>query len=227
MKSRYKLLFVAIMALALLVGVGRSTMAQNDTVDIGTTPAVDAAIEAVNRSFPGIGPPHLFTYTFSEATRDSSLGCPLIEGFTLEQPVVPYRIIMSYGDREYTYHASADGTIVFPCDEALPIGGPLPPDTTPFTATAATPAEAAIAAFLRSNPARGFPPSYTYTFTVPTHDSSLGCPLIEGVMLDQPVVPYHIVLSYPDGDFVYHVADDLSILFPCDEQLPVGGPVDG
>jgi hypothetical protein len=225
MNSKYKFLLIGILALGLLLGWGRSSLAQPEVTLTGTNPAVDAAVAAVNRSFPGIGPPHIFTYTFSEATRDSSLGCPLIEGFMLNRPVVPYRISLSYGDRTYTYHASADGSIVFPCDEALPIGGPLPPDSVPFTATAATPAEAAIAAFLRSNPTRGFPPSYTYTFTVATHDSSLGCPLLEGVMLDRPVVPYRVVLSYPDTDFVYHVAGDLSLLFPCDEQLPVGGPV--
>jgi hypothetical protein len=225
MNSKYKFLLVGILALGLLVGLGRSSLAQTEVTLTGTNPAVDAAIEAVNRSFPGIGPPHILTYTFTEATRDSSLGCPLIEGFTLDRAVVPYRISLSYGDRTYTYHASADGSIVFPCDEALPIGGPLPPDSTPFTATAATPAEAAIAAFLRSNPTRGFPPSYTYTFTEVTYDSSLGCSLIEGFMLDRPVAPYRVVLSYPDADFVYHVAGDLSLLFPCDEQLPVGGPI--
>jgi hypothetical protein len=235
MKSKYKFLLLAIMALGLLIGLGpaaaQDNTAQNDVVhnDValtGTNTAVNAAIEAVNRSFPDIGPPHLFTYTFTEATRDSSLGCPLIEGFTLERAVVPYRITLTYGDRSYTYHASADGAIVFPCDEALPIGGPLPPDSTPFTAEAATPAEAAIAAFLRSNPNRGFPPSYTYTFTTATYDSSLGCHLIEGFTLERPVVPYRVVLSYPNAEFVYHVADDLSILFPCDEQLPIGGPID-
>lgn len=230
MKSKYKFLLLAIMALGLLLGLGRPAsqhvVAQDDATLTGTNTAVNAAIEAVNRSFPNIGPPHLFTYTYTEATRDSSLGCPLIEGFTLDRPVVPYRITLTYGDRSYTYHASADGTIVFPCDEALPIGGPLPPDSTPFTADAATPAEAAIAAFLRTNPARGFPPSYTYTFATATSDSSLGCPLIEGFMLEQPVVPYRVVLSYPDGDFVYHVAGDLSILLPCDEKLPIGGPID-
>jgi len=239
-KSKYKFLLLAIMALSLLIGLGpaaaqdnaaqdsaaQDSAAQNDVALTGTNTAVNAAIEAVNRSFPDIGPPHLFTYTYTEATRDSSLGCPLIEGFTLDRPVVPYRITLTYGDRSYTYHASADGSMVFPCDEALPIGGPLPPDSTPFTADAATPAEAAIAAFLRSNPARGFPPSYTYTFATATQDSSLGCALIAGFMLERPVVPYRVVLSYPDGDFIYHVADDLSILFPCDEKLPIGGPID-
>jgi hypothetical protein len=229
MTSKYKLVFVAIMALALLVGVAgglkRTAVAQTGDTTRSEVPAVQAAIEAVNRSFPGIGQPHLFTFTFTEATTDSSLGCPLIEGFVLSQPVVPYRVMLSYGDRQFTYHATADGSLVFPCDEALPIGGPIPPGRIPFTATAATPAEAAIAAFLRSSPGRGFPHSFSYTFTAPTTDSSLGCPLIEGFTLERPVVPYRIVLSYPDGDFVYHAAGDISILFPCDEQLPIGGPV--
>jgi hypothetical protein len=228
MRSKYLFVFVAIAALALLIGGLRQQAKAQDTLTITTTdavPAVNAAVEAVNRSFPGIGQPHLFTFSFTEATTDSSLGCPLIEGFVLSTPVVPYRVTLSYGDRQYTYHATADGSLAFPCDEALPVGGPLPPDRTPFTATAATPAEAAIAAFLRIAPERGFPHSYTYTFATATTDSSLGCPLIEGFTLDRPVVPYRVVLSYPDGEFVYHVAGDISILFPCDEQLPIGGPV--
>jgi hypothetical protein len=223
--GRYLLVFIAVLTLMLMSRPGELAKAQEELVTTDGIPAVSAAVEAVNRSFPGIGQPHLFTYSFTEPTRDSSLGCPLVDGYLLPAAVVPYRITLFYGDRQFTYHATADGSIVVPCDEALPIGGPLPPGAIPFTAAATTPAQAAIEAFLRTSPSHGFPHSYTYTSTTPTTDSSLGCPLIEGFRLDRPVVPYRVVLSYPDGQFVYHVAGDISILFPCDEQLPVGGPL--
>jgi hypothetical protein len=178
-------------------------------------PGVQAAVQAVNRSFPGIGQPDNFTYTFTEATTDSSLGCPLIEGFALERPVVPYRIVLFYGDRQYTYHASGDGTIVFPCDEALPIGGPLPPGRAPFTP--ATPAEAAIHAFLNSFPERGFPERFEFVILESvTDDSLLHCPSVEGGMVDASVVPYRVTLYSASVPYVYYVSADSSIVIACD-----------
>ena len=124
MKNKRILVFAAFIALALLGGVAWSAVAQDDDglVSANVIPGVQAAVQAVNRSFPGIGQPDNFTYTFTEATTDSSLGCPLIEGFALDRPVVPYRVVLFYEDRQFTYHASGDGTILFPCDEALPTG---------------------------------------------------------------------------------------------------------
>lgn len=224
--KKYLLVFVAIvLSLTLLFNrSGQSAEAQDDLTSAVDIPAVNAAIEAINRIFPGIGQPHLFTYSFTEPTRDSSLGCPLLEGFVMSTSVVAYRVILSYGDRQYTYHATTDGSLVFPCDEQLPVGGPLPEGSTPFAA-AAVPAQAAIEALLRTAPSRGFPHSYSYTFTTATTDSSLGCPRLDGFGLGQPVAPYRVVLSYPDAEFVYHVAGDRSILFPCDEKLSIGGPL--
>ncbi|HEX6385053.1 MAG TPA: hypothetical protein VF177_10315 [Anaerolineae bacterium] len=225
MKNKCKVVLVALIALALLGGAAWSAMAQDGdgVVAAEAIPAVQAAVQAVNRSFPGIGQPDSFSYTFTEATTDSSLGCPLIEGFALERPLVPYRIVLSYGERQFTYHASGDGTIVFPCDAALPIGGPLPPGREPFTPT--TPAEAVIIAFLRTFPERGFPERYTFTFSAATTDSSLSCPLIEGFELERPVVPYRVVLFYADRQYTYHASGDGTIVFPCDEALPIGGPL--
>lgn len=225
MKNKFIVVLVAFIALALLGGAAWPAVAQDDdgVVTAEAIPAVQAAVQAVNQSFPGIGQPLSFSFTFTEATTDSSLGCPLIEGFTLERPVVPHRIVLSYGDRQFTYHASGDGTIVFPCDAALPIGGPLPPGREAFTP--ATPAEAVITTFLRTFSERGFPERYTFTFAAATTDSSLGCPLIEGFELERPVVPYRVVLFYEDRQYTYHASGDGTIVFPCDEALPIGGPL--
>jgi hypothetical protein len=217
MKNKRILVFAAFIALALLGGVAWSAVAQDDDglVSANVIPGVQAAVQAVNRSFPGIGQPDNFTYTFTEATTDSSLGCPLIEGFALERPVVPYRIVLFYGDRQYTYHASGDGTIVFPCDEALPIGGPLPPGRAPFTP--ATPAEAAIHAFLNSFPERGFPERFEFVILESvTDDSLLHCPSVEGGMVDASVVPYRVTLYSASVPYVYYVSADSSIVIACD-----------
>jgi hypothetical protein len=227
MKNKFVLVIALLIALALFVGTVWPAVAQQSSLEptadaTDATPLVEAAIQTVNRSFPGIGPPAVFSYTFLDSTSDSSLGCPLIEGFDLGRFVVPYRIILSYGDRQYTYHASGDGTMLFPCDEQLPIGGPVAPGSVPFSAS---PAEAAISAALRTFPERGFPNNYTFTFSTPTTDSSLGCPLMEGFDLGRVVIPYRIVLTYADGQFTYHASEDGTILFLCDEQLPIGGPM--
>lgn len=180
-------------------------------------PPIEAAVNAVNQAEPGIGLPQRFTYTFLEPTRDSSLRCPLRQGFQLANPVTPYRIMLLYPDVTYTYHASADASILIPCDEKLPTGGPLPPGEQPYAPT--SPIDAVIATFLTDFPQRHFPERYEFTFDVPTTDSSLGCPLVEGSTLEESVIPYRVTLFYEDAQFTYHASEDASILVPCDEKL--------
>jgi hypothetical protein len=83
MKNRLLLLSAGV--LMLLMSAVWLVNAQADT---GPT-LVNTAVRELNRSFPGIGESDSFTYTFSAPTNDSSLGCPLIEGFELPQSVVP------------------------------------------------------------------------------------------------------------------------------------------
>ncbi|HSM54973.1 MAG TPA: hypothetical protein VK879_02360, partial [Candidatus Sulfomarinibacteraceae bacterium] len=130
--------------------------------DEGAPAAVDAAVSALNQAIPGIGQPQRFTYSFLTPTADSALGCPLTQGFDLGRQVTPYRIMLFYPDARYTYHATADGSIVIPCDEQLPIGGPLPLGEQPYTP--ASPVEAVISSFLRSFPERQFPTRFQFTF---------------------------------------------------------------
>jgi hypothetical protein len=218
MRGKMTVVLLVAALLALLGGSLQVTRAQE--MD-RAGPLVDAAVQALNRTMPGIGQPERFTYSFLEPTRDSSLGCPLLPGYELGRTLMPFRIMLFYPGATYTYHASGDGTILFACDPQLPVGGPIEPGQQPY---AETPVEAVIAAFLRSFPERDFPPRYTFTFSVPTSDSSLGCPLIAGVELDYRVTPYRVVLSYDDAEYVYYASQDGSILLPCDAKLPVGGP---
>lgn len=212
---------VVVLAAALLALLGGSLQVTRAQEMDRAGPLVDAAVQALNRTMPGIGQPERFTYSFLEPTRDSSLGCPLLPGYQLGRTVVPYRIMLFYPGASYTYHASGDGTILFACDPQLPVGGPIEPGQQPY---AETPVEAVIATFLRSFPERGFPPRYTFTFSVPTTDSSLGCPLLPGQDLTREVVPYRIVLAFEDVDYIYYAAGDGSIVLPCDPKVPVGGP---
>jgi hypothetical protein len=218
MRSRIKVVLLAAVLLSLL-GAGRQ-LARAQEID-RAGPLVEAVVQSLNRTMPGIGQPLRFTYSFLEPTRDSSLGCPLLPGHELGRAVVPYRIMLFYPGASYTYHISADGSMLFPCDPQLPIGGPVEPGQQPYVET---PVEVVIAAFLRSFPERGFPPRYTYSFSVPTADSSLGCPLLPGQTMARQVVPYGIVLSFEDADYVYYAAGDGSIVVPCDPKVPVGGP---
>lgn len=212
--KKVPLLLTVILATILALSFAAPARAQQDEPP---SPPVDAAVSALNQAVPGIGQPQRFTFTFLTSTRDSSLGCPFSQGFQLGRQVTPFRIMFFYPGTQYTYHATADASILIPCDEKLPIGGPLPPGEQPFTPT--SPVEPVISTFLQRFPQRQFPDRYQFTFGVPTTDSSLGCPLVDRSILANSVIPYRVTLFYEDAQYTYHASEDASILFPCDEKL--------
>lgn len=110
MTRKFTFLLSAIFMAVLLVVTGAPVNAQEDS---GFT-LVDRAVQVHTRSFPNIGEPEGFTYTFSAPTTDSSLLCPFIEGYGLDYAVVPYQIALFYGDTTYVYHAAGDGSQVAP-----------------------------------------------------------------------------------------------------------------
>lgn len=201
MNSKHTLAVVFIAALLMLTSAILPAAAQSDS---GPT-VVNRAITALNQSFPGIGQPDNFNYTFSTATTDSTLGCPLIDGFEMSSAVIPYRVTLDYGSAQYVYHASSDGSILLPCDPDLPIGGATGgPDRAAFTPN--TPAEAAIMNFMAANPQRGFPDSFTFSFGDDASDIACG----NGANL-----PYVVTLTEGTSQFFYRVSSDSRTVVAC------------
>lgn len=89
-----------------------------------TTPPVvyNAAIDALNVAIPGIGRPDSWRHEVIDNYSDASLGCPTAPTTALGRTVGVYRVWLRYGDIEYLYHVSNDGTVVVPCDPKITAG---------------------------------------------------------------------------------------------------------
>lgn len=87
-----------------------------------------AAISDLENRVPGIGYPQSWQHTYMEvATTDSSLGCAMVPGDMLAQPVIAYQVTLTYEMGSYQYMVADDGSLVVPCDVQL-LGGDLPQD---------------------------------------------------------------------------------------------------
>lgn len=93
--------------------------------------------------------------------------------------------------------------------------------------------EGAISALNAAIPGRGRPSSWLYTIALDINTVGLGCPTASTDPLGRSVTVYQITLTYADAEYLYYVAEDGSVIVPCDADLlgstsnggPVGGPV--
>lgn len=126
---RLTILFSLIFALSLLT-------IQPAHAQEGDTPAAvkETAINNLNRAIPNIGRPTSWRHIILGDLSNSALGCSLISGIELNNPVKVYQIWLTYDGAEYLYHVSEDGILVQPCDPNIPatsssISQPAPCDS--------------------------------------------------------------------------------------------------
>ncbi len=83
--------------------------------------------------------------------------------------------------------------------------------------------DAAVAAANNEIPGLGRPNSWQHTVLPATNSSTLGCEIAVGTTMDVTVLPYRVVLQYPNASYVVHVSDDGSRVQVCDLQFPSQG----
>ncbi len=115
-----KLLVLSVLVITLSLSILQSSPSYAQ--DGGETPAAvrEAAITALNNALPNIGRPTAWRHTILGSLDNTALGCVTASGTSLDQPVTVYQIWLTYGDTEYLYHVSEDGTLVQACDPKLP-----------------------------------------------------------------------------------------------------------
>ena len=108
------------------------------------TSQVQAAIDALNDVFPGIGQPNQWSYSFGSTT-NSNLGCELAASGDLGQRVNAYRVALTYDSTVYIYYVSEDLSIIIPCSPGLIDGDDAQPTATTAPATCTLTATVAAA----------------------------------------------------------------------------------
>jgi|GEM_PF-2692365 len=88
----------------------------------GVTPQyiVDAARQVAEADLPSIGEATGWSHNIINDVNNTSLGCVLVEGVPLPNPVDVYRVEMQYGDNNYSVYVTADASMVVLCDERFP-----------------------------------------------------------------------------------------------------------
>jgi len=88
----------------------------------GVTPQyiVDAARQVAEADLPSLGEATGWSHNIINGVTDTSLGCVLVEGVALPNPIDVYRVELEYGDNSYSVYVSADATMVVLCDERFP-----------------------------------------------------------------------------------------------------------
>jgi len=113
---------IFLMGLMITLALSAFTIAAEDT----PLPVLRAAISDLESRVPGIGYPQTWQHTYVEVpTTDSSLGCAMVAGETMNRSVVAYQVTLGYDNASYQYMVAGDGSLVVPCDTQL-IGGDLP-----------------------------------------------------------------------------------------------------
>ena len=88
----------------------------------GATPQyiVDAARSAAEADLPNLGEATGWSHLIINEISDTSLGCVLVDGLPLPNPINVYRVRLRYGDTDYTVLVSADASMVQLCDDRFP-----------------------------------------------------------------------------------------------------------
>ncbi len=88
----------------------------------GVTPQyiVDAARQVAEADLPSLGEATGWSHNIINDVTNTSLGCVLVEGVPLPNPVDVYRVEMEYGDNTYSVYVTADASMVVLCDERFP-----------------------------------------------------------------------------------------------------------
>ena len=87
---------------------------------------IPTAIDAANAAIPGLGYPTEWRWETRVNVNNSSLGCPLVGGTILPNPITVYRVTLLYGETPYVLHVSADTSRVQPCDEKFSTPATVP-----------------------------------------------------------------------------------------------------
>jgi WD40 repeat protein len=83
-------------------------------------PVREAAIAALNQTFPNIGRPQSWSHTILNNVTTTDLGCPLLGGAgLLPAPTQIYVVSLQYPSNIYVFHVSADATQIVPCSANL------------------------------------------------------------------------------------------------------------
>lgn len=118
--------------IALLLVLGLPLQAQDTTPPAVREGALDAAEAAL-----GVRSDN-WRFEVLQATTNSALGCPLVQGEEMPFSVTPYRVEVIYPDGVYVVHVSADGRLTQLCDPRF--GSAMTNPITPEDACKAAPA---------------------------------------------------------------------------------------
>jgi WD40 repeat protein len=125
-----------------LLALAASSLASNPSAGLSQseTDLVNDADAVIQRYNAALGQPRAWTYTFTTATNDGSLGCPLVASYNLGYYVTPYRMEITYPEAGpfviyLGYQNATANPVVVPCDPALGVsaapqtgtGGPTTP----------------------------------------------------------------------------------------------------
>lgn len=80
--------------------------------------------------------------------------------------------------------------------------------------------EAAIGAVQAAIPGLGRPDAWRYEIALDVNTVGLGCPTASTDPLGRSVKVYLIWLTYGATDYLYYIAEDVSVIVPCDADLP-------
>ena len=88
----------------------------------GVTPQyiVDAARQVAEADLPSLGEATGWSHQIINDVTNTALGCVLVDGVALPNPVDVYRVELEYGDSSYSIYVSSDATMVVLCDERFP-----------------------------------------------------------------------------------------------------------
>lgn len=88
----------------------------------GVTPQyiVDAASGAAESDLPNLGEITGWSHIILNNVTTTALGCVLVQGVALPNPIDVYRVELSYGENNYSVYVSSDATMVQLCDSRFP-----------------------------------------------------------------------------------------------------------
>jgi WD40 repeat protein len=81
---------------------------------------VDAARRIAEADLPSLGEATGWSHTILNSITTTSLGCALVDGVPLPNPVDVYRLEIEYSNTSYSVHVTTDASMVVLCDERFP-----------------------------------------------------------------------------------------------------------